>query len=122
MAWLCQAVAMNVADAIMYARRAPIFAKAERLFDPEGDYAKVTEAGLYPFFRAITVSEGTTAIMNGREVIMAGSNNYLGLTSDPRVQEAAQAAIAKYGTGCTGSRFLNGTLDLHLELEARLAA
>lgn len=98
-----------------------IFAKAERFFAPEGDYAKVTGAGLYPFFRAITVNEGTRAIIDGREVIMAGSNNYLGLTSDPRVQEAAQAAIRKYGTGCTGSRFLNGTLDLHLELEARLA-
>ena len=102
--------------------RPSIFAKAERFFDPEGDYAKVTQAGLYPFFRAITVSEGTTAVLNGREVIMAGSNNYLGLTNHPRVQEAAQAAIRKYGTGCTGSRFLNGTLDLHLELEARLAA
>ena len=98
-----------------------IFAKAERFFDPEGDYARVRAAGLYPFFRAITVSEGPTAIIDGREVIMAGSNNYLGLTSDPRVQEAAQSAIRKYGTGCTGSRFLNGTLDLHLELEARLA-
>ncbi len=98
-----------------------IFAKAERFFDADGDYAKVNERGLYPFFRAITVNEGTTAIMNGREVIMAGSNNYLGLTSDPRVQEAAIAAIRQYGTGCTGSRFLNGTLDLHLELEARLA-
>ena len=99
-----------------------IFAKAERFFEPDGDYAKVTGAGLYPFFRAITVNEGTRAIIDGREVIMAGSNNYLGLTSDPRVQEAAQAAIRQYGTGCTGSRFLNGTLDLHLELEARLAA
>jgi 8-amino-7-oxononanoate synthase len=59
--------------------------------------------------------------MNGSEVVMAGSNNYLGLTNDPRVQEAAREAITKYGTGCTGSRFLNGTLDLHLELEERLA-
>jgi 8-amino-7-oxononanoate synthase len=59
--------------------------------------------------------------MNGDELVMAGSNNYLGLTSDPRVKEAAQEATAKYGTGCTGSRFLNGTLDLHLELEERLA-
>lgn len=100
----------------------PIFSRAERFFDPEGDYHQVREAGLYPFFRAIEVSEGSRAVMNGREVIMAGSNNYLGLTNDPRVQEAAQAAISKYGTGCTGSRFLNGTLDLHLELEARLAA
>src|SRR5690606_10764788 len=58
---------------------------------------------------------------HGREVIMAGSNNYLGLTGHPKVVAAAQAAIAEYGTGCTGSRFLNGTLDLHLELEERLA-
>ena len=99
-----------------------LFDKAQSFFNPQGDYAKVQALGLYPFFRAIEVSEGTTATMNGREVIMAGSNNYLGLTSDPRVQEAAKAAIDKYGTGCTGSRFLNGTLDLHLELEEKLAA
>lgn len=99
-----------------------IFGKAERFFEPEGDYQKVQDAGLYPYFRAIEVNEGSRAVMNGREVIMAGSNNYLGLTSDPRVREAAKAAVDKYGTGCTGSRFLNGTLDLHLELEERLAA
>ncbi|MEM6289379.1 MAG: pyridoxal phosphate-dependent aminotransferase family protein, partial [Bacteroidota bacterium] len=99
-----------------------IFARAETFFEPDGDYQQVHSAGLYPYFRAIEVSEGSRAVMNGREVIMAGSNNYLGLTNDPRVQQAATDAIAKYGTGCTGSRFLNGTLDLHLELEARLAA
>ena len=98
-----------------------LFAKAERFFAPDGDYARSHESGLYPYFRAIEVSEGSHATINGREVIMAGSNNYLGLTNDPRVEEAAQAAIRKYGTGCTGSRFLNGTLDLHLELEERLA-
>ena len=80
------------------------------------------DAGLYPYFRAISRSEGTRAFIDGRELIMAGSNNYLGLTSDPRVKEAANEAVARYGTGCTGSRFLNGTLDIHLELEARLAA
>ena len=100
---------------------ASIFNKAARFFEPGGDWDKVHRADLYPFFRAIEVSEGTTATMNGREVIMAGSNNYLGLTNDPRVKEAAKAAVDKYGTGCTGSRFLNGTLDLHLELEERLA-
>ena len=100
---------------------ASIFDKATAFFAPDGDYQKVHDAGLYPFFRAIEVNEGSTAIMNGRETIMAGSNNYLGLTSDPRVRQAAKAAIDKYGTGCTGSRFLNGTLDLHLELEERLA-
>ncbi|MFB6230518.1 MAG: aminotransferase class I/II-fold pyridoxal phosphate-dependent enzyme [Salinibacter sp.] len=99
----------------------PIFEKCHRFFDPSGDYARVKQADLYPYFRPIEQSEGTRAVMDGDELIMAGSNNYLGLTSDPRVKEAAQEATAKYGTGCTGSRFLNGTLDLHLELEARLA-
>jgi len=99
----------------------PIFEKCHRFFDPSGDYAKIKKADLYPYFRPIEQSEGTRAVMDGDELIMAGSNNYLGLTSDPRVKEAAQEATAKYGTGCTGSRFLNGTLDLHIELEARLA-
>ncbi|AEN72387.1 Glycine C-acetyltransferase [Rhodothermus marinus SG0.5JP17-172] len=98
-----------------------LFAKCHKFFAPEGDYARVKAAGLYPYFRPIERNEGTRAIINGREVIMAGSNNYLGLTSDPRVKEAAIEAIRKYGTGCTGSRFLNGTLDLHLQLEERLA-
>lgn len=99
-----------------------LFDKAARFFDPGGDYAQVREAGLYPYFRAIERNDGSRAVMDGREIVMAGSNNYLGLTNDPRVTEAAQKAIETYGTGCTGSRFLNGTLDLHLELEERLAA
>jgi 8-amino-7-oxononanoate synthase len=98
-----------------------IFDKAERFFEPDGPYAQTKAADLYPYFRAIERSEGTRAFIHGREIIMAGSNNYLGLTSDPRVKEAAAAAIERYGTGCTGSRFLNGTLDLHIELEERLA-
>lgn len=98
-----------------------LFEKCHRFFDPSGDYAKVKEADLYPYFRPIEESEGSRAVMNGDELIMAGSNNYLGLTADPRVKEAAQEATAKYGTGCTGSRFLNGTLDLHLKLEEELA-
>ncbi|NBC17083.1 MAG: aminotransferase class I/II-fold pyridoxal phosphate-dependent enzyme [Bacteroidetes bacterium] len=98
-----------------------LFAKCHKFFAPEGDYAQVKEADLYPYFRPIERNEGTTAIINGQEVVMAGSNNYLGLTSDPRVKAAATRAIEQYGTGCTGSRFLNGTLDLHLELEERLA-
>ncbi|HRR08512.1 MAG TPA: pyridoxal phosphate-dependent aminotransferase family protein [Rhodothermales bacterium] len=98
-----------------------LFNKAERFFDPEGDYARVTGAGLYPYFRPIQRNEGARAVINGREIIMAGSNNYLGLTSDPRVKTAAKEAIDKYGTGCTGSRFLNGTLDIHIELEEKLA-
>ncbi|RMH67189.1 MAG: pyridoxal phosphate-dependent aminotransferase family protein [Bacteroidetes bacterium] len=100
----------------------PLFDKCIRFFEPDGDYATVKGADLYPYFRPLERNEGTRAIINGREVIMAGSNNYLGLTSDPRVKQAAIEAIQNYGTGCTGSRFLNGTLDLHLQLEERLAA
>lgn len=98
-----------------------LFDKCHRFFDPAGDYTQIKEADLYPYFRPLERNEGSRAIINGQEIIMAGSNNYLGLTSDPRVKEAAKAAIEKYGTGCTGSRFLNGTLDLHIELESRLA-
>lgn len=98
-----------------------IFGKAARFFHEAGDYAQVKAADLYPYFRAIERNDGSRAIIHGREVIMAGSNNYLGLLSDPRVKEAAAQAIVRYGTGCTGSRFLNGTLDLHIELEERLA-
>jgi 8-amino-7-oxononanoate synthase len=80
------------------------------------------QRGIYPYFRAIAASEnGTRVTIDGRQVVMAGSNNYLGLTHHPRVIEAAQRAAARFGTGCTGSRFLNGTLTLHEELEARLA-
>jgi len=74
-----------------------------------------------PLQESPVFNDGTRAIMQGREIIMAGSNNYLGLLSDPRVKKAAEDAIEHYGTGCTGSRFLNGTLDLHIELEERLA-
>jgi 8-amino-7-oxononanoate synthase len=77
--------------------------------------------GLYPYFIPLDESEGTTVVIGGRRLIMIGSNNYLGLTTDPRVREAAAAAVRRYGTSCTGSRFLNGTLSLHLELEERLA-
>jgi 8-amino-7-oxononanoate synthase len=77
--------------------------------------------GLYPYFRPIEANEGPVVQIEGRKVIMAGSNNYLGLTSHPKVKEAAIKAIEKYGTGCSGSRYLTGTLDLHIELEDRLA-
>ena len=76
---------------------------------------------LYNYFRVIESAQTNTVRYQGREVIMLGSNNYLGLTNHPRVKEAAQNAIAKYGTGCAGSRFLNGTLDIHIELEEKLA-
>ncbi|MCB0717260.1 MAG: aminotransferase class I/II-fold pyridoxal phosphate-dependent enzyme [Bacteroidetes bacterium] len=100
---------------------ASLFDKCREFLSPEGDYAVVRSQDLYPYFRPIERNDGTRAIINGNEVIMAGSNNYLGLTSDPRVIEAAKTAISNYGTGCTGSRFLNGTLDLHIQLEHELA-
>ncbi|MDX9924840.1 MAG: pyridoxal phosphate-dependent aminotransferase family protein, partial [Ignavibacteriaceae bacterium] len=77
--------------------------------------------GVYPYFRAIEENEGPVVQIEGRKIIMAGSNNYLGLTSHPKVKEAAIDAVKKYGTGCSGSRYLTGTLDLHIELEHRLA-
>jgi len=82
---------------------------------------EVKATGYYPYFHAIEESEGPVVRIGGRKVIMAGSNNYLGLTAHPKVKEAAIAAIRKYGTGCSGSRYLTGTLDLHIELERRLA-
>lgn len=78
-------------------------------------------AGYYPYFRPISSGQDTEVIIDGKCVLMFGSNSYLGLTNDPRLKEAARQAIEKYGTGCAGSRFLNGTLDIHLELERRLA-
>ncbi|MGQ9674019.1 MAG: aminotransferase class I/II-fold pyridoxal phosphate-dependent enzyme [Candidatus Aminicenantales bacterium] len=77
--------------------------------------------GLYPFFIPLDQTEGTEVTIEGKRLIMIGSNNYLGLTTHPKVKEAAIEAIRKYGTSCTGSRFLNGTLHLHIELESRLA-
>lgn len=77
--------------------------------------------GLYPYFRVIESAQDPEIIMNGRRMIMVGSNNYLGLTNHPKVKEAAIEAIKKYGTGCAGSRFLNGTLDIHVKLEEKLA-
>lgn len=79
------------------------------------------EKGIYPYFRPISSSQDTEVDIDGKKVLMFGSNSYLGLTNHPKVKEAAKRAIDKYGTGCAGSRFLNGTLDLHLELERRLA-
>jgi 8-amino-7-oxononanoate synthase len=81
----------------------------------------VKEAGYYPYFRAIEENEGPVVRIEGREVIMAGSNNYLGLTADPRVKEAAIRATEQFGTGCSGSRYLTGTVRLHEELETELA-
>ncbi|MFZ4704595.1 MAG: serine palmitoyltransferase [Bacteroidales bacterium] len=82
---------------------------------------KAIEAGIYPYFRVIESDQDTEVITNGKKVLMFGSNSYLGLTNHPKIKEAAKKAIDKYGTGCAGSRFLNGTLDIHIELEERLA-
>ncbi len=82
---------------------------------------RVRQTGMYSFFRVIESAQDPEVSIGGRRLIMLGSNNYLGLTNDPRVKEAAIEAIRRYGSGCAGSRFLNGTLDLHVLLEERLA-
>ncbi len=86
------------------------------------DAADIKKAGVYPYFRVIECGQDTEVVLNGKKVLMFGSNSYLGLTNHPKIEEAAKKAIDKYGTGCAGSRFLNGTLDIHIELERRLAA
>ena len=79
------------------------------------------EMGVYPYFRAISGKQGTEVEMDGKKVLMFGSNAYTGLTGDQRIIDAAKAALDKYGSGCAGSRFLNGTVDLHVQLEKELA-
>ena len=94
------------------------------IFDKAYNYTAAREMqalGLYPYFLPLEDTEGTEVVIDGRRILMIGSNNYLGLTTDPRVRKAAIDAVARYGTSCTGSRFLNGTLALHKEAEARLA-
>jgi 8-amino-7-oxononanoate synthase len=94
------------------------------LFDKCRNFTRAREvqaAGLYPYFKPISHSEDTVVVIEGKERVMMGSNNYLGLTHHPAVLTAARAALERYGSGCTGSRFLNGTLDLHERLEAELA-
>ncbi len=83
---------------------------------------EVMAAGFYPYFRVVESEQNPEVIVQGKKMIMLGSNNYLGLTSHPKVKEAAIEAIRKYGSGCAGSRFLNGTLDLHVKLEEKLAS
>jgi 8-amino-7-oxononanoate synthase len=99
-------------------RSTPLFEKCHRYETAE----RVRNAGVYSFFRVIESAQDPEVVCDGRRMIMLGSNNYLGLTNDPRVKEAAIDAVRKYGSGCAGSRFLNGTLDLHVRLEERLAA
>ena len=94
------------------------------IFDKAFNYTAAREmqaVGLYPYFLPLEDTEGTEVVIDGRRILMIGSNNYLGLTTDPRVRKAAIDAVARYGTSCTGSRFLNGTLALHKEAEVRLA-
>ena len=76
---------------------------------------------LYPFFRVIESEQGTSVMVNGKKVLMFGSNSYLGLTTHPKIKMASENALKKYGSSVAGSRFLNGTTDLHIELEHRLA-
>lgn len=92
-------------------------AKLAKYTEPQ----KAKQAGIYPYFRAISSEQDPEVIINGKKVLMFGSNCYSGLVNDPRIKEAAIEATRKYGTGCAGSPFLNGTLDLHKQLEARLA-
>jgi 8-amino-7-oxononanoate synthase len=95
------------------------------LFQKAYDFTRADEvkaAGFYPYFRPIEENEGPVVQIEGRKIVMAGSNNYLGLTAHPKVKEAALAAINKYGTGCSGSRYLTGTIDLHIQLEEKLAS
>ena len=94
-----------------------IFDKCKEYNDPQ----KIRDLGIYPYFRVIQSQQDPEVIMDGKKVVMCGSNNYLGLASHPKVKEAATEAVERYGTGCAGSRFLNGTLDLHVELEEKLA-
>ena len=98
--------------------------RSPSVLDKARDYTSANQVralGLYPYFRTISSAQDTEVIMNGQKVLMLGSNSYLGLTNDPRIKEATIAAVQKYGSGCAGSRFLNGTLDLHIQLEEELA-
>ena len=98
--------------------------KSTDLFEKCSKFTKAKElmsVGIYPYFRVIESAQDPEVVMNGRRMIMVGSNNYLGLTNHPQVKEAAIEAVKKYGSGCAGSRFLNGTLDIHVRLEEKLA-
>ena len=88
---------------------------------PRSITRRIRDAGIYPYYRAISSGQDPVVTHLGKELVMLGSNNYLGLTNHPEVKEAAAVALAMFGTGCAGSRLLNGTLDIHLELEERLA-
>ncbi len=106
------------------AAKAKTGAETIPLFDKVRNYtsaAQVRAMGLYPYFRTISSAQDTEVTIAGKKVLMLGSNSYLGLTNHPRIKEAAKAAVDKFGTGCAGSRFLNGSLEIHLQLEETLA-
>ena len=108
------------ADAKLQAKRG----KTVDFFDKCKSFTTAKEimaAGFYPYFRVMESAQDPEVIVGGKKMIMLGSNNYLGLTNHPKVKEAAIEAVRKYGSGCAGSRFLNGTLDIHVELEDKLA-
>jgi len=108
------------ADTILQAKRG----KTVDFFDKCRTFTTAKEvmaAGFYPYFRVMESAQDPEVIVGGKKMIMLGSNNYLGLTNHPKVKEAAIEAVRKYGSGCAGSRFLNGTLDIHVELEEKLA-
>ncbi|MDH3640085.1 MAG: pyridoxal phosphate-dependent aminotransferase family protein, partial [Gammaproteobacteria bacterium] len=99
------------------APRAEIFEKCRKFTRAR----ELIEAGIYPYFHKVESAQEPEVIAEGRPMVMMSSNNYLGLTNHPKVKEAAIEAVRRFGTGCAGSRFLNGTLAIHEELEARLA-
>jgi len=102
----------------MEARAVDIFQKCR---DSSSRTVEMRAAGVYPYYRTLSSAQDPVVIHEGQELVMLGSNNYLGLTNHPEVKEAAATALARYGTGCAGSRLLNGTLDIHVQLEQRLA-
>lgn len=106
-----------VQDSQMALKKMDIFEKCKRFTAAK----EAMEAGIYPYFRVIESAQEPEVIVDGKRMIMVGSNNYLGLTNHPRIKEAAIEALRKYGSGCAGSRFLNGTLDIHVNLEKKLA-
>lgn len=109
---------MNFTDEISLACNIDLLhEKVSKFTKPE----EMMAAGLYPYFRVIESDQDTEVVINGKKVLMFGSNSYLGLTNHPEIKERSIRAIKKYGSGCAGSRFLNGTLDIHLELEEKLA-
>lgn len=106
-----QALQSSLAEVVPILGKCHRFTKAEEL----------RSVGLYPYFRTIESAQDTEVTIDGRRMLMLGSNSYMGLTNEPRIKEAAMAAVQKYGSGCAGSRFLNGTLDIHIELEEQIA-